>query len=256
MPDAYQRGLVPTVFAPFAKDLASRASRLGSKQVLELAAGTGVLTVEVLAMLPSARVVATDLNEAMVALGARRAPGAIWRTADAMDLPFDDATFDLVVCQFGLMFFPDKPAALSEVRRVLVDGGACLVNVWAALETQEIEMAVVAACQRLFPRDPPTFLRSAPHYYRNVENLIADIEAGGLRVVDVEELVLHSPPASPADIAAGYCFGTPLRFEIEARGGDLDTAVGAVAAEIEARFSTTAVTGRMHAHVVMARSGD
>lgn len=254
MPDAYESGLVPTVFAPFAKDLATRAAQLGSQRVLELAAGTGVLTVEVLALLPSAHVVATDLNEAMVARGKRRAPGAVWRTADAMNLPFDDAAFDLVVCQFGLMFFPEKPVALAEVRRVLVDGGSCLLNVWGPLEAHDFQMAVVAACDRLFPCDPPRFMRSLPHYYSNIDNLVDDIRGGGLRVVNVEQLVLESPPAPPAEIAAGYCFGTPLRSEIDARGGDFDSAVGAIGAEIEARLGTGAVTGRMQAYVVTGSS--
>ena len=254
MADAYERGLVPTVFAPFATDLAMRAAQLGPRKVLELAAGTGVLTAELVARLPSAQIVATDLNASMVARGARRAPTAMWRTADAMDLPFEDAAFDLVVCQFGLMFFPDKPAALAEVRRVLVDGGACLLNVWGPLEAHDFELAVVAACDRLFPRDPPRFLRSVPHYYSNSERLVSDIETGGLRVVEVHELVLQSPPVTPAEIAVGYCFGTPLRPEIEAAGGDLDAVAGAVAAEIAARLGTTPVTGRMQAYVVNGNS--
>lgn len=254
MPDAYERGLVPTVFAPFARDLAARAAQFGGKGVLEVAGGTGVLTVEVLAALPSARVVATDLNDAMVTLGELRAPGAVWRTADAMDLPFNDAAFDLVVCQFGVMFFPDKPAAFSEVRRVLIDGGSCLVNAWGPLEAHDFQMAVVTACDRLFRHDPPRFMRSLPHHYKSIGNLVDDIEAGGLRVVDVEELVLESPPASPSDIAAGYCYGTPLRFEIEARGGDFDIVVGAIASEIEARLGAAPVTGRMHAYVVTGSS--
>lgn len=250
MPDAYERGLVPTVFSPFAKDIAARAAQLRPNGVLELAAGTGVVTVELLAMLPSAQVVATDLNEAMVALGARRASGATWRAADAMNLPFDDGTFDLVVCQFGLMFFPDKPAALSEMGRVLVSGGHCLLSVWGPLEAHDFEMAVVAACDRLFPRDPPRFIRSVPHHYSDVGKLLSDIEASGLRPVAIEQVVVESPPVSPADVAAGYCFGTPLRSEIAARGGDFDAVLGATTSEIEARLGTTPVTGRMQAHVV------
>jgi ubiquinone/menaquinone biosynthesis C-methylase UbiE len=250
MPEAYEGGLVATVFRPFAKDLAQRAARLGPQRVLELAAGTGVLTLEVLGMLPSADVVATDLNEPMVALGELHAPRALWRTADAMDLPFEDAAFDLVLCQFGVMFFPDKPAALSEVRRVLVAGGSCLLNVWGALAAHDFQAAVVAACDRLFPHSPPSFMRSVPHYYANVDTLVADIEAAGLRVVEVEQLVLESPQASAVDIAVGYCFGTPLRSEIEARGGDFDSVVGAIASEIEGHLGGGTVTGRMQAYVV------
>src|ERR1051326_5842255 len=115
MASAYERGLVSTVFRPFAVDLAERAAPIAPRRVLEVAAGTGVLTQELLAALPSAELVATDLNEAMVELGSRRAPRADWRTADAMHLPFDTGEFDLVLCQFGAMFFPDKPAAFEEI---------------------------------------------------------------------------------------------------------------------------------------------
>ena len=252
MPDAYERGLVPAVFRPFASDLAERARRLGASTVLELAAGTGVLTSEVLAMLPSARMIATDLNEAMVALGAQRTPAAVWRTADAMHLPFADDSFDLVLCQFGVMFFPDKPAALSEVRRVLSDDGFVMLNAWGPLETHDFQSAVVSACDRLFPDDPPKFMRSVVHRYADVDDLIADVEAGGLRVVEVEQIELESPAPSAAEIAAGYCLGTPLRPEIEARAGKLDAVTDAVASEIASRLNAMQRPGRMRAHVVTA----
>ena len=253
MAEAYQRYLVPTVFGPFAHDLAERAARLGPARALELAAGTGVLTHAVLATLPSVEIIATDVSASMVKLGERRAPGAVWRTADAMDLPLDGPTFDLVLCQFGVMFFPDKPAAFSEACRVLVDGGSCVVNAWGPLDAHDFEAAVVAACDGLFPHHPPRFLRSVPHYYADVDTLVADVEAGGLSVVDVEHVVLEGRAGSAADIAAGYCLGTPLRAEIEARGGDFEAVVDEVAAEIERRLGTTAPTGRMQAHVVTSR---
>ena len=254
MPEAYERGLVPAVFRPFAKDLAERAARLRPATVLELAAGTGVLTEEVLALLPSAKVVATDLNEAMVAVGEERTPQAIWRTADAMDLPFDDDAFDLALCQFGVMFFPDKPAALSEARRVLRRDGFVLLNAWGPLEAHDFQAAVVTACDRLFPHDPPMFMRSVVHYYANVDDLIADLEGGGLRVVDVEQVVLESPARSAAEIAAGYCLGTPLRSEIDARTGELAAVVDELAVEIESRLDAMRRRGRMQAHVVTASS--
>ena len=222
--------------------------------MLELAAGSGVLTAELLERLPSANVVATDLNEAMVALGEQRTPEADWRTADAMGLPFDDHTFDLVLCQFGVMFFPDKPAALSEARRVLCPDGLLLLNAWGPLEAHDFQAAVVSACDRLFPEDPPSFMRSVPHYYSNGEDLVADLEAGGLRVVDVEQLVLESPARSAAEVAAGYCLGTPLRSEIEARGAEVEAVAAVVAAEIESRLDSMRLRGRMQAHVVAARA--
>src|SRR5690242_16192568 len=106
MPHAYERWLAPAVFRPFAVDLAGRAAGLAPHRVLEIAAGTGVLTRELVAALPAAQVTATDLNAAMVEFGSRQVPLAAWRQADALSLPFEDQRFDLIVCQFGVMFFP------------------------------------------------------------------------------------------------------------------------------------------------------
>src|SRR5947209_11521630 len=119
MVEVYERVLAPAVFQPFAVDLARRLSAWSPRRVLELAAGTGVLTREILAVLPSVELTATDLNPAMVRFGRERVPRAAWQEADAMNLPFPDGGFDLVACQFGVMFVPDKPAAFREVRRVL-----------------------------------------------------------------------------------------------------------------------------------------
>lgn len=135
MPVAYEQYLVPVVFRPFAEDLAARAAALNPGRVLELAAGTGVLTSVLLSAAPSVELTATDLNEAMVTFGSARAPGAVWRQADAQRLPFPDGGFDLVVCQFGVMFFPDRVAAFSEIRRVLAPGGRFLFNTWGPLAT-------------------------------------------------------------------------------------------------------------------------
>src|SRR5438067_9131158 len=160
MPDAYERWLAPTVFHPFAVDLARRVAAHAPHRVLELAAGTGVLTRELVASLAPAEVTATDLNEAMVQLGRQRAPDAVWRTADAMDLPFDAGQFDVIACQFGVMFFPSKPAAFAEARRVLTPHGTLLLNTWGSLETHDFQAALVAALERAFPEDPPTFVVS------------------------------------------------------------------------------------------------
>jgi SAM-dependent methyltransferase len=253
MAESYERRLVPAVFTPFANDLAERAARAADhapERVLELAAGTGVLTSAVLAALPGAEVVATDFNKAMVAVGEQRVPAATWQTADAGDLPFESATFDMVLCQFGVMFFPDKPTAFSEMRRVLTPNGSCLVSAWGPIDAHDFQSAVVDACDRMFPNDPPKFMRSVPHHYDDADDLVDDVEAGGLRVVEVAHVTLESPAASAADIAAGYCLGTPLRSEIEQRDGNLASVVAAATDEIERRLGTGMVRGRMLAHVV------
>src|SRR5712691_6526069 len=135
MPQAYDRWLAPAMFQPFAVDLARRAAGLAPRRVLEIAAGTALLTRELVSALPAAQVTATDLNAAMVEFGSRQVPRAAWRQADALGLPFDDQEFDLIVCQFGVMFFPDKPAAFREMRRVLAPGGRLLFSTWDAVQT-------------------------------------------------------------------------------------------------------------------------
>ena len=251
MAEVYEQALAPTVFRPFAVNLATRAVVGSPGQVLELAAGTGVLTRELLQALPGAEVTATDLNPAMVEVGRQRAPQAGWRQADAMVLPFGDASFDLVACQFGVMFFPDKPAAFAESRRVLRTDGALLFNVWGALEAHGFEVELTACLRRVFPDDPPTFLQSTPHGYANPEMVVADLAQGGLRCISIEPVTLEGHAASAADLAAGYCTGTPIRAEIEARG-DLATATAAVAREMEQRLGAGAITRDMTAYVVEA----
>ena len=251
MPEAYDRWLGPTVFQPFAADLARRVADGRPRRVLELAAGTGILTREVLAIVKGADVSATDLNEAMVEYGRGRAPEATWRQADALALPFDDGQFDALVCQFGVMFFPDKPAAFAEARRVLDPGGSLFFNTWDAVDTHDFAAALLAGLERAFPDDPPTFMGAIPHGYADREAVTADLRRGGFEVRSLETVTLEGRAASAADIATGFCTGTPLRPAIEARA-DLTATVGIVAREMESRLGAGEVTGRMTAHVVEA----
>jgi SAM-dependent methyltransferase len=251
MSAAYDQDLVPAVFRPYADDLASRVARYRPRVVLELAAGTGVLTQAMTANLPGVRITATDLNTAMVDIGSAQVPTATWRQADAMQLPFGDASADLVACQFGVMFFPDRPAAYAEVARVLRPGGHFLFNCWGPLDTHDVETAVMAALAERFPVDPPSFLARVPHGYHDVDRIVADLTAAGFGGVDVETVELDCTGRSAADLARGYCRGTPLRAEIEARG-DLEATARAVATALERRFGSGLVVGRMAALVVGA----
>ncbi|MDQ1438610.1 MAG: hypothetical protein QOK43_2239 [Acidimicrobiaceae bacterium] len=253
MPDAYDRWLVPAVFHPFAVDLAGRVPAHAPDRVLELAAGTGVLTNEILAARPTAEVTATDLNPAMVDVGRRRAPGARWREANALDLAFDAAEFDVVACQFGVMFFPDKAAALAEARRVLAPQGVILMSTWGDLADHDFQAALVAGLERAFPDDPPSFMSSVPHGYADPNVIAADLRAGGLDCVEIETVTLEGRAPSAADLAMGYCNGTPVRAEIEARG-DLATTTAVVASVMEERLGSGQVTGRMAALVIEARA--
>jgi SAM-dependent methyltransferase len=249
MPAAYDRWLVPPVFRPFAVDLATRVAAHAPGSVLELAAGTGVLTRE---LLPVARAVtATDLNAAMVDLGRDAVPGAEWQQADAARLPFGEGAFEVVACQFGVMFFPDKPAAFAEARRVLVPGGRLVLNTWAPLATHVFQQALVDALERVFPDDPPTFMAAVPHGYADVEVLVADLRTGGLHDAETTTVTLEGRAGSAAGLGVGYCTGTPLRAQIEARG-DLGTATAAVARAMTAELGEGPVVGTMAAVVVEA----
>lgn len=252
MPGSYDRLLGPTLFQPFAVDLARRVAKFQPGRVLELAAGTGRVTAELVRELPEAEVVATDLNPAMVEHGMLRVPGAHWQQADAQSLPFPDRTVDLVACQFGVMFFPDKPAAFAEARRVLRPGGHLVGNVWGTLDSHAFERAVVDALRTVFPDDPPRFLETFPHGYADPDRLRADIEAGGLVCEQVETITLHGTADSVAELARGYCTGTPLRGEIEARG-DLEATTEALAALLCKALGDGPVDGAMNANVFVAR---
>ena len=252
MSAVYEKCLVPGVFHPFAVDLAGRIAAHAPTRVLELAAGTGALTSEIARVAPDADVTATDLNNAMVDVGRERVPSATWQQADATSLPFDDGSFDLVAAQFGIMFFPDKPAAYAEVRRVLAPDGRFIANVWGVLATHDWQLAVADALADVFPADPPSFLERVPHGYADESRIADDLRAGGLELSAYETVTIDSRADSAADLARGYCLGSPVRADIEARG-DLESTTAAVAKALEARFGAGPVTGRMVAHIVEAR---
>ncbi|HEX7878929.1 MAG TPA: methyltransferase domain-containing protein, partial [Candidatus Eisenbacteria bacterium] len=182
VPALYDALLVPMLFEPYAADVVRRLSARPPKRLLEVAAGTGAVTRAMAAGLPdTTAITATDLNPGMIergrGVGTSRAVD--WRVADALQLPFDDESFDAVVCQFGLMFFPDKPAGHREVRRVLVSGGIWLFSVWDRIEENEFPAVVMDALARIFPDDPPRFLIRTPHGHFDREALARDLVAGG-----------------------------------------------------------------------------
>jgi SAM-dependent methyltransferase len=251
MAEVYDRCLGPTVFHPFAVHLAARCAH-APRRVLEMAAGSGIVTRELVAAVPDAVLTATDLNPAMVRWGAVAVPAARWAVADAQRLPFRDSCFDLLACQFGVMFFPDRPAAFAQARRVLAPGGRLLFTTWGTLDQHGFERAVVRGLRRAFPDDPPLFLASVPHGYHDLDRIVADVRAGGFDTVDVETVALTGHAASAAELAVGYCTGTPLRAGIEQRG-DLAATTVLVTEALTAELGTGAIAAEMTAHVVEAR---
>ena len=249
----YDRYLVPLNFAPYAEVIAERVKQLRPRRVLETAAGSGIVTEALARTLPSdTTITATDFNQAMIDIGKAR-PGMArvnWQQADAMKLPFGDSAFDLVLCQFGVMFFPDRPAAFAEARRVLAPGGHLVFNTWDALETHQFGAAVVDGLRHAFPADPPTFLADIPHGYTDPARITADLAAGGL-VCDSLDTITLSATAEAADVALGFCTGTPIRAEIDARG-DLASTTALVQSEVRSRLGDGPVTATMTAHVIVA----
>jgi len=161
IPAFYDRYLGPLLFEPYADDLARRLTDLTSGRVLETAAGTGIVTRMLVRALPgTVAIVATDLKQPMLDFAAAQAgvERVEWRQADALSLPFEGGSFDAVVCQFGVMFFPDKRAAHREARRVLKPGGRFVFSVWDRLEENELSQIVNDTIAALFPGDPPGFL--------------------------------------------------------------------------------------------------
>jgi SAM-dependent methyltransferase len=254
LPITYEAFLVPLIFESYAADLAGRLAQRSVSHVLEVAAGTGVVTRQLAAVLPEGvSVVATDKNQPMIdvasSVGTRRP--VEWRQADAMQLPFADATFDAVVCQFGVMFFPDKGQAFAEARRVLRPGGLFLFNVWDAIDQNEFADVVTTAVGSLYPEDPPRFLARVPYGYFDPAAITRDLERGGFRAPAITTVAARSRAVSPRVPAIAYCRGTPLRDEIEKRGPTyLDDATKAAEAALAARFGAGAVDGRIQAHVV------
>ncbi len=261
VPELYDTYMVPLIFAPYAADLVRRLKSRPLSRVLEVAAGTGVVTRAMAAALPeSCTIVATDLNQAMLdharAVGTPRT--VEWRQADALQLPFQDATFDAVVCQFGAMFFPDKPGAFAEARRVLGKGGVFIFSVWDRIEDNEFADVITNALASVFPSDPPRFMARTPHGYHDLERIARDLAQGGFtRLSRMDTVVARSVAESAREVALAYCQGTPLRNEIEARdAARLGEATEVAAEAIARRFGRGRVDGRIQALVVTVEADD
>jgi ubiquinone/menaquinone biosynthesis C-methylase UbiE len=256
VPQIYENLMVPLIFAPYARDLAARIVQAQPRRVLETAAGTGVVTRAQAAQLPaSTAITATDLNEPMLAQAKAALPDRRieWRQADALALPFGDDSFDAVVCQFGVMFFPDRVKGHAEARRVLAPGGRLFFNVWDRIEENESRDAVVQALADVFPHDPPRFLARTPHGYHDQDLIRSDLQRAGFSDIAIDTVDHVSRASSAREAAIAFCQGTPMRGEIEARGAPgLEAATGRAEEALRRRFGSGAIEGRIRAIVVSA----
>jgi SAM-dependent methyltransferase len=253
--EVYESHLVPLIFQPYAVEFAQRLAGMRDARLLEIAAGTGVVTRALASALPrSVAITATDLNQAMldraIALGTSRR--VEWKRADVMALPFDDATFDVVVCQFGVMFFPDKPAAFAEARRVLRPGGRFLFSVWDRIEENEFADSVTTSVGSIFGDDAVSFLRRIPHGYFDHSRIVQDLVDGGfVSQPGISTVAARSIADVPETAAIAYCEGTPLRNEIEARDASgLSRATAAAAAALRMQSGPGPIDGKIQAHIV------
>ncbi|MBS0549476.1 MAG: class I SAM-dependent methyltransferase [Proteobacteria bacterium] len=256
IPALYDRYLGPLLFAPFAQHTAGRVAELTPDRVLETAAGTGIVTEALATTLPgSTALVASDLNQAMIDHAATKPAlrRVELRQADALALPFGEGSFDVVVCQFGAMFFPDRVAGYREARRVLAPGGRYVMSVWGDLEVNPMTRVVVEAVGARYPQNPPRFLARTPHGHSDAKVLRRDLAAAGFRSIAIETVTLPSRAPSAEDAAIGLCQGTPMRGEIEALDpSGLAATTDVAAAALRAAYGSGAIKAPMQAVMVVA----
>ena len=255
IPALYDRHLGPMLFRPYAEEVAGRFADLKSGLLLETAAGTGIVTAVLAERLsPDVDLVATDLNQAMLDFAAAK-PGMArvkFRQADALALPFGTASADVVLCQFGVMFFPDRVAGYGEARRVLKPGGRLVCSIWDSLAHNPITQCVQEALDGHFPADPPRFLARTPHGHHDQNVIRTELAAAGFGEVAIETVTLPSR-TTHRDPAVGFCQGSPVRNEIEARAPqELEAATEAVAAAVASQFGTGSIEAPMQALVITA----
>ena len=257
IPENYDRYLGPCLFEPYALDIVQRVQVSEGGSVLEIGCGTGIVTRHLRDTLPkSARLVASDLNEAMLAYGAGKFgpdDGVEWKQADATSLPFADASFDAVVCQFALMFFPDKAAALREVHRVLTPGGGFVFNVWDEISKNELAFIAHETVSTFFEGDPPTFYQ-VPFGLHDQGLILNLLEDAGFKDSQISVLAKTGISPSAADAAKGLVEGNPVIVEINQRATSDVQAIGAaVAAAVASRCGDKPVRGKLQALICTAR---
>ena len=255
IPAIYDRFMVPLIFAPYADEVAFRAKSLMPGYVLETAAGTGVVTEALHRALPDAEIIATDLNEPMIEQAARRVRSdkVSFEFADAQELRFADESFDLVVCQFGVMFFPDKVRGNAEARRVLRDGGRYLLVIWDKVERNLATMAAGRAVAELIPGEAGRFYERIPFKYHDPALIEQDLRAAGFERIEIETVERRSRAASARDAAVALVQGTPMRADIEeVSPGQLQAATDAAEAALRQFEGADGFDAPMSAHLVTA----
>jgi SAM-dependent methyltransferase len=261
IPRTYHDCLGPMLFHAYADDLARRLAPHAPTRILETACGTGIVTQHLARAFPAATITATDLSQPMIDVAAAHladdlaARRVSFQPVDACSLPFPDASFDAVVCQYGVMFFPDKVRAMAEARRVLRPGGVFLFNVWRSLRDNPIPGLVHDLLARRFPANPPQFLAQLPYGWSDPAEVERVTRAGGFAHVTLTD-VDHPSVAPSADVAArAWLEGTPLFLALQERGvTDFPALRHEVAAALAAAFGDRPCRSTMLALIVEARA--
>jgi len=255
VPEYYERYLGPLLFAPYAQDLACRVQIGPTSHILELAAGTGQLTRELVGVMdPGARLVATDLNGPMLEVARQlvRDPRVEFREADATALPFDRNTFDEVVCQFGMHHFPDKVAAASEVRRVLRPGCPYHFNTWSSVADNPLARIAQETTSACFPEKAPTYY-SVPWGYCDTRQIESDLRAAGFRHISIQPVSIIGRAPSADHAAMGIVLGTPMAQAVAERGVlSVDAFTAIIAAALTRELGSGPIAIPMRAWVVRA----
>src|SRR5215213_2193821 len=246
--DVYDELLVPLCFQAYADDVVERVDDLEEGSVLVVACGTGVDTRALAGGLPpSVAITATDLVPGMVERAQRSgsARPVTWDVADAAALPYGDESYDVVVCQFGAMFFPSKVDAFAELARALRPRGRLELATWDAIDANDFAAAVAGAMGDCFPDDPPRFLAGPPYSYHDADTISADLVAGGFDRPRVDRVGHTARAATAETVAAAFCGGTPLRDQLQSGGVErLARALEGAADALARRFGSTDLTGR------------
>ena len=246
IPTHYDSGLGPNLFSDFGDRLTGAACDGAATRVIELAAGTGIVSRKLRNNLPQdCSLLITDLNAPMLEVAKRKfsdVENVEFATANAMDLAFEESEFDLMVCQFGVMFFPDKPASFREAARVLKPGGRYVFNVFSAMQENPYSQIAYAIPAQFFSGEPPSFYK-VPFHYGNPEEVHADLQAAGWQDVKHQTIRLRKKIVNPRGFAEGLVYGNPLIHEIRSRGGvEPETVATAVLRALNVTFGPTDMT--------------
>ncbi len=221
----YDQFLGPLFFEPYAIHLISKWKNVRAKHVLELACGTGRLTRYLLQLIDQDGLLsATDLDKDMLAIAKSQLqdPRLIWQQADAQELPYEDQNFDLVVCQFGVMFFRDKLEAFKEAYRVLKPGGIFLFLTWDNVVYNAVSAETQAVLQAVFPNDPPSFSKKGPYSYFDKTVITTTMHEAGFHGIDIAPIALTGKAKQVDEVVWGVLDGSPLSSFVEERGGNIE----------------------------------